>query len=188
MHAPPLLVIVSGPPASGKTTLAKRLAAELRLPLVTKDAIKERLFDTLGRSDREWSKRLGVASSELLLDLVETQLRAGKPLVVESAFWPEFAVPRFREILHPYPANVVEIHCTAPDEVLLERFRTRDRGGVRHPGHVDSREAAFDSFETALSEGTYDALRLSSDVRVLDTTHLHDEGFGRLVAELASRL
>jgi predicted kinase len=63
---PTTLIVVSGLPASGKTTLAHLLAAELRLPLVGRDDIKERLFESLGWSDREWSKRLGIASWDLL--------------------------------------------------------------------------------------------------------------------------
>ena len=61
-----VLIIVSGPPASGKTTLSRRLAADLRLPLVQRDSFKEIMFDTLGWQDRAWSQRLGGASYELL--------------------------------------------------------------------------------------------------------------------------
>jgi 2-phosphoglycerate kinase len=41
----PLLVLVSGSPGSGKTTLARRLAADLVMPLLGKDTIKEALGD-----------------------------------------------------------------------------------------------------------------------------------------------
>jgi predicted ATPase len=42
------LVLVTGPPGSGKTTLAVPLARRLELPLIAKDTIKEALFDALG--------------------------------------------------------------------------------------------------------------------------------------------
>jgi len=54
----PLLIIISGPPGTGKTTLGKRMANELHLPFVNKDSIKELLFDHLGWHDRAWSRKL----------------------------------------------------------------------------------------------------------------------------------
>jgi len=42
-----LFVVVSGPPASGKSTLAPVLARALSLPLVAKDTIKDALMTVL---------------------------------------------------------------------------------------------------------------------------------------------
>ena len=86
-----LLIIVSGPPGAGKTTLAKRIAEELGLPLLARDDIKELLFDTLGWSDRQWSRKLGLASGRVLYHLLEELLKANQSLVVESNFRKEFA-------------------------------------------------------------------------------------------------
>jgi shikimate kinase len=47
------LIIISGLPCTGKTTLGRKLAQDLSLPLICRDSIKESLFDSLGYSDRE---------------------------------------------------------------------------------------------------------------------------------------
>ena len=81
------LVLVTGPPASGKTTLARPLAHHLDLPLLGKDTIKEALFDTLGTGDRAWSRRLGAASYGVLLAM----LREIPAAVVDANFYPTTA-------------------------------------------------------------------------------------------------
>ena len=58
--------MVSGAPATGRTTLAREVARALTIPFLSKDLIKESLFDSLGTKAREWSKKLGLASIELL--------------------------------------------------------------------------------------------------------------------------
>ncbi len=83
------LVLVPGPPAAGKTTLAGPLAAQLGFPLLAKERIKETLHDCLsdcpglaGKLDLTWSRRLGAASMELLWPLA-----ADAPaLVLEANF------------------------------------------------------------------------------------------------------
>jgi predicted kinase len=123
---PARLILVNGPPASGKTTLAGPLAAALGLPLLGKDLVKEALFDALGTGDRAWSRRLGVASYEVLY-AVAGRLPAA---VLDANFGPE-AAPRLLAL----DAHPVEVFCRCPPGELDRRFAAR--ASRRHPGHVD---------------------------------------------------
>jgi predicted kinase len=149
--ATPLVIIVSGPPCSGKTVLGDWLAGELRLPRFHRDGFKELLFDTLGWSDLEWSQRLGGASYALLYQTTETLLAAGCSIIIESNFDPEYDAARLRDLATHHPFHPLQIRCMAEGEVLFERFKRRVASGERHPGHRDELNIA--AYEPIVREG-----------------------------------
>jgi predicted kinase len=128
MSAHPLFVVVSGPPASGKSTVAPTLAAELRLPLVAKDTIKDALLRVLPVPDVAASRALGRASVVAML-AVAAESPVGA--VIESAFHRSRAVAEVAAL----PGRVVEVFCACDPGVGAARYRAR--AGSRHTGHFD---------------------------------------------------
>ncbi len=125
-------MIILGAPASGKTGLALRLAAELSLPVLCKDDVKEALFDVLGAADRAGSRRFSEAALASVLCIARTQLGAGTSCMIEGNFTHNHAAA-LREILGESGACAAQILCTVPLPELERRFTAR----IRHPGHLD---------------------------------------------------
>lgn len=131
----PVLVIVSGPPGAGKTTISRRLGAALGVPVIAKDDIKESLFGSLGWSDRVWSRKLGAATWNLLFLLLDRFLEAGTSFVMESNFDRRLHAEELSKRTCANDFRLIEVHCTAAAQTLARRYRERQLSGDRHPGH-----------------------------------------------------
>jgi predicted kinase len=163
-----LLIIVSGLPCTGKTTLAKEIAQRFRLPLVTKDGVKELLFDTLGWKDRAWSKQLNLASYSLLFYFMDAQLAAGNSLIVEGNFNPDVQGEKFLELKRAHSYEPLQIQCISDGEVLFERYKRRGESGRRHPGHVDAE--TYEELKPTLLQGRLKPIDIGGEYIEVDTT------------------
>lgn len=127
------VILVNGIPGAGKSTLARPLAAELGIPLLAKDIVKESLFDTLGVKDRAWSRQMGVAAMNVLSALVE---HMPVPVVLDTNVSPEHRHFFVDDCERAGVELVVEVFCAVPTELAFERYKSRV-GTSRHPGHCD---------------------------------------------------
>jgi hypothetical protein len=125
-------IVVSGLPASGKSTLGRAVANAVQLPLLDKDQILEGLFDSLGVGNAAWRSRLSRAADEVLREQVCTLSGA-----VIASWWrhplstAESGTPV--EWLAALPGELVELHCLCSPKVAASRFIGRER----HAGHLD---------------------------------------------------
>jgi predicted kinase len=134
-----LFVLIGGRPGSGKSTLAVALAAELRLPLLAKDEIKEALMDALGaRPTVAESQRLGRAAVLAML-----RVARGCPGAVLDSTWFGYTEPLVREL----PGQLVEVRCDVP--LSLARQRYHARMAERHRGHLDRQRTEQELWEAS---------------------------------------
>jgi predicted kinase len=125
---PSTFVVVSGPPASGKTTLARAIAPALDLPLIAKDTIKQALMTVLPVPDIEASRIIGAASVAALL-AVAAEARGA---LLESVWHRSRALDDLRRL----PGHVVEVFCRCDPRTAAQRYAVR--AGTREPGHFDA--------------------------------------------------
>jgi predicted kinase len=172
---PPLLV-VTGPPGAGKTTLAAPLAARLRLPLIAKDTIKEALGDATPVVTVEESRRLGQACFAVMYALTSEQLKVGVGAVLETPLLRGVSEPGLGRLMAGSQAAIV--HCHADPATLLARYEARATSGERHPVHVDAARLA-EAELWPLSR--YDPLDLPGPVLMVDTSSGYRPPFDELV-------
>jgi predicted kinase len=183
---PPVLIIVSGPPCTGKTSLGVAIAGRFGLPFISKDGIKEPLGEVLGAGDRAWSRKLGLASYSLLYHFCETLLKVGVSHVIESNFTPENATERFREMKAKYGFEPLQVQCMTDGVVLVDRFKQRAASGERHPVHLDRQ--MYGELEKTLARGRYDKIEIGGAVYWVDTTDFSRINYERLFAALESAM
>jgi predicted kinase len=130
------IALISGPPASGKTTIARPLAESLECALLSKDDLKESLFSSMNGlpGDLDFSHRLSVAAMDLLWALAPHC----PSVMLEGNFRTQSPHERKQValLLNRFDGNMVEIHCRIPIEEAARRFAERARTERHHPAHA----------------------------------------------------
>lgn len=132
----PLLILISGHIATGKTTLGQKISEKFSLPIVSPDEIKETIWDNMGwEHDRKEWHALGKASFELMYYFVETTLSKNRSVIAEAHFHPEINNKRINKLKKKYSCEILQINCKTKKENLIRRLKKRIKSDDYHPGH-----------------------------------------------------
>lgn len=128
-------ILVSGMPASGKSKFAEYLCKELELPMMSKDKIKELLYDTVGFNSRSEKVALGNGSMEILYYFAESMMSIQKPFILENNF-ENISRQGIEALLSKYNYTPINIRFGGDLRIIYERFIKRNLSPERHLGHV----------------------------------------------------
>jgi len=130
---PGRVIVVTGLPGTGKSTLARELASRYDMPLLAKDFIKEPLLDVLGATDAAYSRKLSDASFATLFRLAAEWVRGGHDFILEGNFRPGAHEAPLLAALGS--ASLAQVLCSVPEAARLARLAARENDPSRHAGH-----------------------------------------------------
>jgi predicted kinase len=150
----PKLVLLNGPPAVGKSTLARRYADEHPLTLVLEiDAVRA----LLGAWLEEW-QRSGHTARLIALAMARAHLEAGHDVIVPQLLTRRPFVELLRETTEEVGGRFYEFTLLDPREVVLARLeqRTEPAGAFSSRALMEKQGNApgdtYDEFVAALAE------------------------------------
>jgi predicted kinase len=176
----PLLIVVTGCPGSGKTTLAHVLAKQVHCPALCRDEFKEGLVNTLEGSHDTLNDDVNRRVYETFFQVVELMASNGISLVIEAAFQHKLWAPKLEPLQDLSRMSLVI--CTV--DPLLARSRFIERS-LTDPARKRFHGDRFEDAEKTGSQPSienYDPPRLSTPTLSVDTTDGYRPGLEAIVS------
>jgi predicted kinase len=174
----PVLVVVSGPPGTGKTTLAHQIARAVGCPAICRDEIKEGMVHNTPGFAPGPGDELTARTLPVFFSVLELLLTAGVTTVAEAAFQDHVWRPGLMPLL-PL-ARLRLVHCTVDARVAFERTVRRAAGdGVRR-AHAEPGPA--DQAERLRQHAGFDRVSLDAPSIEVDTTSGYRPGVAQIAA------
>jgi predicted kinase len=165
----PKLILFSGPPGCGKTTLAQRVAASFRFPLLAKDRIQQVLREAV-------PKATGMDGYRLMLALADEQLALGVSVILDAVFPLGPFRDEAREIAARHGARWKPVVCHCSDRSV---WQGRMDNRVQYVPHWTP--VGWDEVERVL---TYYSPWSKGEALFLDSVEPVVSNFARLVKYL----
>src|ERR1700679_1185235 len=112
----PSLIVLSGLPGSGKSTVAEGLSRTLSIPLFSIDPIEAAMWRG-GLSKTQ----TGIAAYDVAIALADEHLRLGHSVIVVAVNPTEAPRAAWRDLGAKYRADLKIIDCTCTDETVHRR-------------------------------------------------------------------
>ena len=164
----PLLIVITGRPASGKSTLANLLSRKIKCPLLARDALKEGYVNTAGLKHAQLSDAVSAHIYTTFFDAIDLLLSNNISLIVEAAFQQKRWEPKLSGLAAK--AVIKVIICKTEPDLSKKRFLDRiPDDPEREKFHGDSSSSLINDPGGLFTEA-YEQLNLCVPTLEVDTT------------------
>ena len=118
------IVVVSGVPGSGKSSLSKAIANAFNYDRVSKDEEQVKLFEEYGFISHDEKLKWVQESEETVLKIIREHIQMGKDLVVDKFYKNHQALEQIKKV---FDFNLIYIYVYATAEIINERYNLRGR-------------------------------------------------------------
>lgn len=129
------VIVLTGMPATGKSTICKCLTEAFGYPVIEKDGMKEQLFDNIGFQNYPEKRRLDYAANAVVVYMAEKLLEADTSFIVDNNF-DDISGKVFSDLIKRFKIPCFTVFLKGEFEILYQRYADRDRAGERHMGHA----------------------------------------------------
>lgn len=152
----PTVLIVMGPIASGKSTLAKQLSQKLSLHYISSDKIRKEQAGQPLKKRTPASKRDGLYSLEMsrktygqLLGTAIDHIKQHQSVILDATFSRQRYRSKLQAGLKPHEANIYFIEASAPARVLKKRLKKRgQKNEVISDARLEDFEKLYQKYES----------------------------------------
>lgn len=128
------LLMANGVPASGKSSVARRLSERTGWLVLGLDTVKTPFLEVADGVDRAFNRVLGRASYKSIFSIIK-EAPEGSTFIVDAWFGFQPVSVLQEHIDMAGITDVAELWCHAPPEVVAQRYSDRaGQRGVGHPG------------------------------------------------------
>jgi predicted kinase len=118
------LVVISGLPASGKSSLSDRLGVDLGVPVIHRDRLRRAVFEPFTEFPVS-EDLITEATGRMIIAILETFARAGASVILDGNFnTPGHAIP-VRAFVRSHDLPAIEICLWGDPDILRARFIDR---------------------------------------------------------------